>query len=268
MVKNILILSGGAVKAIAMLGYLQKLYETNQLVDIDTYAGTSSGSIICLLLLIGYTPKELFEVLTELDFSLLFQYDLDNLFENSHIGLMCQEPIIYVIGTLMKKKNFSIKITFDELYKKYNKKLIVTGTCLNDISLHYFDYKKFPNMKILDAIKISISIPIIFKAITYKNLIYVDGGCMSNLPIEYFDDSEINNIIAISLKYPYEFIDKFITHQDYLTQLLKCLCINCCKYPLKYKDIIVNIEIFSITSWNLTNDEKNKLYDEGYKIVV
>ena len=54
-----LVLSGSSIKGFAFLGALQYLYENNKL-NIDNYIGTSAGAIISYLLIIGYTPIEIF----------------------------------------------------------------------------------------------------------------------------------------------------------------------------------------------------------------
>jgi hypothetical protein len=54
-----LVLSGGSSKGIIILGALQYLIDNYLISNIETYIGTSVGSIICYLLLIGYTPIEI-----------------------------------------------------------------------------------------------------------------------------------------------------------------------------------------------------------------
>ena len=59
--KNVVI-SGGAIKGIASLGALQYLVDNQFICLQDTlnYIGTSVGGIISYLLIIGYTPIEIF----------------------------------------------------------------------------------------------------------------------------------------------------------------------------------------------------------------
>ena len=54
-----LVLSGGSSKGILILGALQYAQDNFLLNKINKYIGTSVGSIICFLLLIGYTPIEI-----------------------------------------------------------------------------------------------------------------------------------------------------------------------------------------------------------------
>ena len=55
-----IILSGGSIKGFCTLGALQYMQD-NKIIDdtLTTFAGTSIGSIISFLLIIGYTPIEI-----------------------------------------------------------------------------------------------------------------------------------------------------------------------------------------------------------------
>ena len=54
-----LVLPSGGVKGVYLLGTLQYLYEQCGLEHIQSYYGTSIGSIISGLLIIGFTPLEI-----------------------------------------------------------------------------------------------------------------------------------------------------------------------------------------------------------------
>ena len=51
-------------------------------------------------------------------------------------------------------------LTFKDAYERYKKKLIVIGCCLNTQSKEVFDHEYTPDVSIVDAIMISISISI------------------------------------------------------------------------------------------------------------
>ena len=51
--------------------------------------------------------------------------------------------------------------------KKADKKLILTGTCLNTKNVEYFSYKTHPEMKLIDAIRITVSIPLIYNKVEF-----------------------------------------------------------------------------------------------------
>lgn len=195
-VKNLAI-SGGGISGVGILGILKYCNECNILDDVENYIGTSVGSIISLLLIIEYTYDEIFEFIKNFDLEkLINNVDIDNFLE--HYGFENSNKIIYVIKRLIENKNLSEEITFIELFNKYKKGLTVTGVCLNESKLYYFNHDLFPDMKVLTAIRISCNIPIVFAPIKHDNKLWLDGGIIQNYPITYYKH-DIENTLGISI---------------------------------------------------------------------
>ena len=187
--------------------------------------------------------------------------NLDELFNDVHLGLMSQEPTIYIIGTLMKRKNCSVKITFKELFNKYNKKITITGVCLNDCKLHYFNNELTPDMKILDALRITMSIPILFKPVKYKNQIFVDGALGNNYPIDYFKEEDLEKIIGINITNSYEYNNIFNDQIEYFLQIFKCMIKNMMKINNElYDKYTINIKYQNILEDYLDDDLSKRNY--------
>ena len=55
-----LVLPGGGIKGLILLGGVQYLIDNYYMKNIKNFVGTSIGSIIGYLLIIGYTPIEIF----------------------------------------------------------------------------------------------------------------------------------------------------------------------------------------------------------------
>jgi NTE family protein len=265
--KKILVISGGGLKGFAGLGSLKCLID-NYLIDtINTFAGTSVGSVICFLYNIGYDPKDVYDVLEQIDFTKLIKYiEPDNLFGEPCFGLSSPEPILNSIYSFMKKKNIGKNLTFKQLYDMTKKTLIITGTCINDTNVKYFSYITSPNMQILKALRITISIPFIFRPYQYDRKLWVDGGVMNNFPIDLFSD-RLDDVIAIYLDDVCDSIDEIEEIQDYFKRIFKCLSrgLNLVKTEL-FKKYIVHVKIpyNHSTNWEITQAEKKMLYDLGY----
>lgn len=166
----------------------------------------------------------------------------------------------------MKKKNIKKNITFKELFEQTQSKLIITGTCINDVTIKYFSVDTFPNMPILKAIRISISIPFIFRPYLFEGKLWVDGGCIDNFPIDLFND-KLDDVIGIYMDDYYEIIDDFLEVQDYFYRIFKCIIkgLNHNKIQL-FKKYFVHIIIGGNhgTNWEMTTLDKKSLYDLGY----
>ena len=80
-----LVLSGGGPRGLAIIGALHYAHEKNMLNNINEYYGTSIGSVISLLLLIGYTPVEAFQQFFMIDqiVSPLETFELKDIIEQS-----------------------------------------------------------------------------------------------------------------------------------------------------------------------------------------
>ena len=267
-IKNIVVLSGGGINGFAILGALQKLIELKIIVSPDIFCGTSSGSLISLLLNIGYTPLNIFNLLLVLDLTKLIENKIENILEETCFGLYSPDPIIDIIKLFMTKKNIDSEITFIELFKLTSAKLFITGTCINDINLYYFSVDHSPNMKIIDAIRISISIPIFFKPYFYDNKYWIDGACINNYPIDLFED-KLDDVIGINLNDNF-YNDNFEDIQTYIISVVKSILKGQHYYKNDiFKDYTVNITCPSNTcnNWEITNIVKKELFDIGYNTI-
>ena len=266
--KNILIISGGGMKGYSALGAVSKLKELEIIDEPDVYCGTSVGSSLCFLLSIGYSSEDIFSILHDIDSEMLIKYNIDAIFNDSYLGIASLDAFISVITILTKKKNISRKITFKKLFNKFKKELIITGVSVNDAKLYYFNHINTPDMEIITAIKISCSIPFIFKPVEYDNKVWIDGGCFNNYPIDYFID-KLEDVIGISLEDEETFIESFNDVTSYISQVFKCIIkgINFGKYD-KFKKNTIKIEVFSkYNFFDITKEEKKVLYNHGYNTV-
>lgn len=264
-IKNTLVLSSGGLKGISQIGALKYLHEKNMLDNITTYAGTSVGGIICVLLNIGYTIDELYDFVMLFDLSKIKSVSIDNLYNN--FGLDNGEKLLIVLKKMFEIKNININITFEELYDKTKKKLILTGVCLNDKKIEYFSYESFPKMEILKALRISSSIPLYFVPVSFNNKLYIDGACIDNYPIRLFDDN-IDNVIGIYLHEIKKCNEEINNHEDFFMCTIQCLLEGVSKNSLKgyekytIKILTPNINIFNFV---LTNELKQNLFSIGYQ---
>ena len=190
-----LVLSGGGVKGIAELGALQCFVEKEYCssAGLEYYSGTSVGSIICLLLICGYSPFEIFkEVYTMTNLLGIAVPNLPggssiasiietvkNKFEG--VGLLPIEPLSKIIETLIVKK-IGFSPTFQELYDMSRKFLYVSAADVTNEQMTYFSVVTHPNMKCVDAVTISCRIPLIFEKGVYNGIYYCDGGLGDNFP--------------------------------------------------------------------------------------
>ena len=245
-----LVCCGGGAKSIACIGALKILEKKGVLNNIIRYAGTSAGAILCVLLNIGFTPDEIEnsifsqnsstvrDPLYKIPYNLMFNY-----------GLYSGNKIIKYINSLFIQKGFDPNITFNQLYIKTNKIIVLTGTSISIRDTFYFNNFTSPDMKVIDALRISMSIPFYFTSVKYtiENKIhtFVDGGLLNNFPMYYF------KICDLQGKYIYTYEELSISKMEYQIQKV---CLKCSK---------------SIGVLLLSDNETNDVNDfyKGYNLI-
>jgi len=218
--KTILVLSGGSTKGVAQIGALQCLKKHNMLNDIKTIAATSAGSMVGLLYCAGYNPLELYRFIKLIDLGMVKKLDAHNVI--TKYGLDDGTRMMLVLEKLLRAKGYDSDISFDEFFRKTGITFIVTGACLNDKEVYYFSHKTHPMMKVIEAVRISISIPIIFTPCVYEGKLFVDGGCIDNFPISLFDD-DMDRVIGIYVAEHRKITQDIKYIEDYLGNIIECL---------------------------------------------
>jgi NTE family protein len=264
-----LVLSGGGVTALGFLGILKLLYEHDLIKEIEHFIGTSMGAIISYLLTIGFTHNELLEFSKLFNFSKITEdIKLDNFLCN--FGFIDMNNIKIILKNISNVKNIDNDITFKQHYEKTKKKLSITGTCLSDFKLYYFNYENTPDMKIFDAILISCCIPLLFQPIEHDNKCWIDGGIINNFPIDYCND-EIDNTLGIAIKdicFEKCTINPKKDLPDYLSNLFKCMVYSDTVKKLETYDkntIKYNFDISIMVDFNINSDEISEIFNDGYQ---
>jgi NTE family protein len=196
---------GAGIRGIAYAGVVDELDKRGILPCIQRVAGTSAGALIALTVSLGYSATEIEQITAETDFSefndgqYIFFGGLHRM--TKHYGWYRGGKFDSWLENLIRAKTSDGNITFAELHRRHFRSLYITATCLNRQKLLIFSKDTYPNMKVKDAVRISMSIPLYFEAVfidangsviehpeNRKNLdLVVDGGITGNFPIFVFD---------------------------------------------------------------------------------
>ncbi len=203
-IKN-LVFEGAGIRGIAYCGAIQEMETMNMMSKIEKVGGTSSGAMVALTLSLGYSGKEIENIISTTKFkkfndgSFFFIGGINRL--NKYYGWYKGKKIEKWLGKIIEQKTGNPDITFEELHQKGFKDLYVTGTSLQKQKAIIFSRQTFPNMKVRDAVRISSSVPLYFEPIfidstgklifhpkqTHGLDVLVDGGIVENFPIHIFD---------------------------------------------------------------------------------
>ena len=186
-----LVFEGGGVKGIAYVGALAILEEKGILPQITRVGGTSAGAINAVLLGVGYTREEMLEILLDLDFRSFLDDDWGIVRDTARVlreyGWYKGDFFHDWIGSLIEKKVGNAHATFNDIHGR-GREMYFIGTNLSTRFSEVFSFEHTPRMRIADAVRISMSIPLFFSAVTSaRGDCYVDGGVLDNYPIKLFD---------------------------------------------------------------------------------
>ena len=260
---KILVLSGGGTKGIAHIGISKCLDKLCMLKDIEIFVGTSIGAFISCMLYIGYTPKEIKAFSMKLNYNLIKDSDFSSFIEN--YGLDDGSKLEYVIKTVINKKFGRDNITLIELFNITKKKFISVTTCVNTGNTHYIDYTNNPNIPLYLAVKMSLSIPLLFCPVKYNGNFYVDGGSTCNYPIDLFAE-RIEEVLGVYL-YNESKNNDIESIKDYMVKLIFTFTDNVtCELLKKYikNTIIIKFEDMDISNFDLTFEQKKEVYHKGF----
>jgi predicted acylesterase/phospholipase RssA len=106
-----------------------------------------------------------------------------------------------IYENLLKHCGLNKNITFQELYEYSKIKLNVYVTNLNKFSYECYNYETHADMKVLDAIYRSCSLPFIFQPECCENEWFVDGGLINPYPIQQaLESHKVEEILGFKIK--------------------------------------------------------------------
>lgn len=209
-IKN-LVFEGAGLRGIAYCGAIRELESKNLIAGVEKVGGTSAGAVTALCISLGYTSDEIARLLYATNFKkfndgrFFFPGGINRM--KKYFGWYRGEKLNRWLEKIIKDKTGNENMNFQELYNKGYKDLYVTATVLNRQKLIVLSRHNYPQMRLKDAVRISMSIPFYFEApfidSTGKLIrrpastegldIMVDGGLTGNFPIHIFDSAFTRN---------------------------------------------------------------------------
>ena len=246
-----LVIGPGAMGGFSMLGYLKTIEES--LDNIKEYSGASAGAIISVFLALGFNIDDILYKLAELEGNKLVKLNL-KCFMNKY-GLVDLKPI---------RDKFVDIFESDPTFLDIEKKIYISAFCVNTSRTVYFSKDTHPDMKVIDALCMSIAVPFIFSSYRYEGMVYVDGGTLETLPSAPFLDKKTNKVLCIRMKMEPEFIQD-ITSPKQFAEALIASTLNNRKQNVLNNCKVVDIDIgqVDVFNFNMTYEEKMKLYLKG-----
>lgn len=323
-----LVFAGSGVLGVAYLGVLDYMFTSGKLKNLKRTAGTSSGAIAACITSLALPFEEIKRIADSLDISNVpFKgvFDAASIIESSSALMLenakdvieelfgdmnCLYRLIrnygwysseyfyhWIKGIIAEQFNNKKQppYTFSdfqrpELHKDDRQfhELYIIGTNLTTGTSQVFSYETTPDMEVAQAVRISMSIPLIFEAVRQNNTdfngnvaenIYCDGGVLNNYPIKLFDSYRYSksllrgaNMQTLGVRFkssnPINRINNIL---DYIWSLVTAYThVQQDSYYNSPMDIIRSISIdpmgISGIDFNINPDDKKYqlLYQQGY----
>lgn len=255
---NNLVFGGGGIKGIAFIGVLKKLEEKNVLKNIKRFAGTSIGSLIITMYLVGMTPDEIKDY--------IYRYDFKKFSEINILGLLSEYSVnngnqLYDVMTgIFKKNKMDLYITLDDFFSVTGKEFTIITTSLTKQDVVYLSHKSWPNLPLFVALKMSMAVPIFYKPILYNEEYYVDGGLTNNFPMNVFNSHDTLGIRLDIFDNKIE-INSF---GEYLKAMFGCVAKMVDRTASNGKIVDLNIVHMGPLDFDIDLQTKKKLFVLGY----
>lgn len=259
--KKVLVLSGGALFGCVQIGVLKYISTLDFYPEIKHVCGTSTGALISFFIVLGFVPKDIEYLITHLDMKYYFNIDSSLIFTN--YGCNDGSKIYELLKFILKKKMSNDDITFKEILDKTGYHLTITACCINNEKIDWvFSPDTYPDMSVLLAIRMSISIPGLFTPVIWNGLYMVDGGVYSNYRSDLYPDDIIYGVKNYQISTQCQIANSL----DYITQVCNT---SFCSWRLNEKDknytICFECNNLNIYNFNSTPDEMIKMIELGYQ---
>lgn len=183
-----LALSGGAAKGLAHIGVIKALDEAG--IKVDYIAGSSMGALIGAAYASGIPIDTLQKITLDTDWKATSKLFIPGL---STSGIVDGEKVREFLYTLYGNKNIEdIPTSF-----------AATAVDINTGKLYIIN-----KGSLLDAVRASISIPIVFTPVKSNDIYLVDGGLVDPVPIDVVKSMGADYIIAVRV------LNGMLPHQD------------------------------------------------------
>ena len=174
-----LVLGSGSAKGLSHIGVLQFLEEAD--IKINYIAGSSIGAMIGGAYAAGISINEIADIAIKTDLASSVKYFLPTISKSGLIsGIKVKEFLRNVVGDIDIE---DLKIPF-------------AATATDIFTGQEIDFNKG---NLVEAIRASISVPIIFQPVIHNDQILVDGGLANPLPINVVCKMGADFIIAVNV---------------------------------------------------------------------
>jgi len=237
----------------ALLGAL-KARETS-LAHVQEIAGSSAGAIIALFIAIGMSIHEISRACLSLNVPDFVKIRIGSFFNT--FGFVDIHPVRTKLVEMCRGS--------DPTFSQLPMKIYIAAFCLNTSETVYFSRDTHPNMKVIDAVCMSIAIPILFASGSYDGKTYIDGGTHESYPLAPFYDKKPHEVTCFKIRMNRVFQETIRTPKQFIESLIRSsICARTNEPPPFINMVDINVENTDVFDFNISYEDKVRLYNLGY----
>ena len=235
----------------SLIGAL-KARETD-LADVQEISGSSAGAILGLFLAMGMSVDEILATSLDLNIPNFVKIRIGSFFNK--FGFVDMAPI--------RKKLVEI-CGSDPSFSEIEMKIYISAFCMNTSETVYFSKDTHPDMKIIDAVCMSMAVPFIFACGKYNGETYVDGGMKEEYPLTPFFDKKPHEITCIKIKMNRMYQDDIETPKQFVETLVRSALSNRVTYETPIQVVEINVGDTNVFDFGMGYEEKVRLFNMGF----
>jgi NTE family protein len=249
-----LALSGGGERGLAHIGVLQALEEAG--LPVHSIAGTSMGAVVGGLYASGYTPQEIDSLLGRHSWSELYadspdrramytgrrevserhlvQLRFDGVRPVLSVGLSAGQRVSEALADLLRRAPVQSFGDFDRLRQRF--RAVATD-------LHSGEAVYLGTGDLAEAMRASLSVPILFQPVEMEGRLLVDGGVSDNIPVGAARSLGAELVLAVDVTSPLRSAVAMLEPWEVADQVAGVMQIDRNRASLEQADLAIRPEL-------------------------
>lgn len=273
-----LVLGGGGAKGAAHIGVLKYLEEKK--IPVDLVVGTSMGGLMGSFYALGYTPEQIEEAVSDIDWDMMMT------------DRVPEEFISY--NSKKYKEKYALSVPFDIADHKFLRSMpsaYIYGQNVSNLISSYtvgyqdnIDFSTLPipfvcvatdliegvghvwmSGKLNDALRTTMSIPLVFAPMRKDGMFLVDGGMRDNFPADIAKALGADIIIGVNVETPSKTYEEASNILDVISLVIDLSGKAATNRTMEIPDLVLHPEMDGIGSLGFSRENISRLIDNGYK---
>jgi NTE family protein len=246
-----LVLGPASMGIYSLIGALKA--RESSLADIREISGSSAGAILALFLAVGMSVDEILDASLSLDIPTFVKIRLGSFFNK--FGFVDMGPI--------RKKLVEI-CGGDPTFNELETRIYISAFCLNTTETVYFSKDTHPDMKVIDAVCMSMAVPFIFACGKYEDRMYVDGGTKEEFPLTPFLDKKPHEVMCVRIKMNKIYRETIDNPKQFVDVIVRSALSNRETFDYPMDIVEVNVGDTDVFNFSMDYEEKIRLFNMGY----